>query len=326
MNIVKNFFGKTTYILTNNFKTIISLLITYLSFSYALYGFLKNGLTEIFPNLILPRWFVAITSNFNLYIASVIIYIFISEIYKSKFEIKIDNEHSIIISVDDFMNNVETFKKSHCVFGTNDSFNCDINKLVHTSIHYQFMCKYFKDSFDEHQEEINLSLKKYYTPCDGFYDDIVNRHYISGTIATIKFDSSIDSITNTNESRYAFMIANSRLKGNDKSYKMINSNINYPQELWNYIDAHSIISDSIIFPLIGTSSCTGQVSKNEVALQIIDAFFDNIHKGDIKELIISIPIEDYAKRKIDVIMLRNYIKSKSYNYNQKLLYAKTTTI
>lgn len=299
------------YVIVKDFKNIMKNLWVGIGVAFSVYQVVNNTIPELFPNLQFPSWIESITNYIPLYIIVVIGTVILKEKSIFTYEIKVDNESSIILVVGDFMKNLERFKNANCVFGVNDSYNCDMEKLSANSIHFQFIEKYFNGNFSEHETEVNEYIGTNYTPCEGEFSNIANRHYDAGTIGIAHFDSM-----DNGEKRVAFIIANSRSQANYKSYRMMDSTINYPKKIWEFITEQGTSSDSLLVPLIGTSQNTGQISKNKVAMEIIDSYFEYLHRGDVKDVIISIPEGDYINRKIDILMLRDYVKSKSYIYNQ----------
>lgn len=316
MKDIKNWFTRCISIIKMDFKNLLKKLGVYASISFTIYTIIIEIMDKNLHSVKLPNTIRFFMSNIWIYFIITFIFFFITEFCKSEYKIKIDGDHNIILSINDFFDNLDKYKDANCVFGVNDSFNCEPSKLVSNSIHYQFIKKKFNGSsqYNIHQNNINECLKSKYTPNEGVFNDLDTRHYDHGTVCLANFDIIKDPSMDSVEGRYAFMIANSRLQSNSKSYSMLEPLINYPENIWSFINKYGTSSHTLLLALIGTSSNTGQVSKNDVAIQIIDEYFKYISDGVIKNIVISIPTDSFINKELDIITIRNYVEAKIFIY------------
>lgn len=213
--------------------------------------------------------------------------------------IKIGDNTSISISVDDYIDNSVRYQKSTCIFGCNNSFNLKLVKK--DSLQYDFTNKYFK--LEEAQAKIDHELLRDAYPPIGTFDEYNKPQYDCGTICCLNFKGKSDI-----ELRKVLLFANSAPRRfNDYNGSGMTGTL--IQKVWDFCRDENTVEDCILFPLLGTGH-SHDTTPMLSAKSIIDTYFLNYSSHLVNNIIISVHPNHVKNRQIDIVKIIEYIHYK----------------
>lgn len=283
-------------ILNKHLKQFISSLGTHISLVFSVI-FIFTSAMDIFQlnfNFFRGSWI----KFFIFVIAVVLISLIITLIQiqgSFRFKTQIKNNTSIIISVDDYIENAVRYHKAACIFGCNNEF--DLNLVKKDSLQYDFTNRFLDQQSAQRKIDSSLAHMNYQAIEVGENKKV----YSFGTICCITFEEKSDI-----ETRKLYLFANSaRRDFND--FNGDNNTDQLLQNIWNFCEQNDIVERTLLVPLLGTGH-SNDLSPMQSVKAIIDTYFANYKSKRILNIIIS--IHPNSLKSIDLIKVKEYIQFK----------------